>query len=149
MINLHLGKIDKAFYLPSLVSKKGTSYDTSYVVLRYENGATLSIFNSYATPLINEVSIIGTNGYCTIRNNQFIIHSPRDTFDNDGLFTNPPIIRNSNFNLSKDIENSLRTSLDFFINKVQTKEEIPMEYFDASVTTNRIILQWKESSDKN
>ena len=149
LINLHLGKIDETFYLPSLVSKKGTSYDTSYVVLRYENGVTLSIFNSYATPLINEVLIIGTNGYCTIRNNQFLIHSPRDTFDEDGLFANPPIIRSLDFNLSKDIENSLKASLDFFINKVQTKEEIPIEYFDASVTTNRIILQWKESDNKN
>jgi predicted dehydrogenase len=149
LINLHLGKIDKAFYLPSLVSKKGTSYDTSYVVLRYENDVTLSIFNSYATPLINEVLIIGTNGYCTIRNNQFLIHSPRDTFDEDGLFANPPIIRSLDFNLSKDIENSLKASLDFFINKVQTKEEIPIEYFDGSVTTNRIILQWKESDNKN
>ena len=149
LINLHLGKIDEAFYLPSLVSKKGTSYDTSYVVLRYENDVTLSIFNSYATPLINEVLIIGTNGYCTIRNNQFLIHSPRDTFDEDGLFANPPIIRSLDFNLSKDIENSLKASLDFFINKVQTKEEIPIEYFDASVTTNRIILQWKELGNKN
>ena len=149
LINLHLGKIDKAFYLPSLFSKKGTSYDTSYVVLQYENGVTLSIFNSYATPLINEVLIIGTNGYCTIRNNQLLIHSPRDTFDKDGLFTNPPIIRSLDFNLSEDIENSLRKSLDFFISIVQTKEEIPIEYFDKSVTTNRIILQWKELGNKN
>jgi hypothetical protein len=49
LINLHLGKIDKSFYLPSLVSKKGTTYDTSYVVLRYENDVTLSIFNSSHT----------------------------------------------------------------------------------------------------
>jgi predicted dehydrogenase len=149
LINLHLGKIDKSFYLPSLVSKKGTSYDTSYVVLRYENDVTLSIFNSYSTPLINEISIIGTNGHLTIRNNQLLIHSPRDTFDKDGLFTDPPINRSLNFNLSEDGENSLRKSLDFFINKVQTKEEIPIEYFDTSVTTNRIILQCKELGNKN
>jgi hypothetical protein len=37
----------------------------------------------------------------------------------------------------------------FLWNKVQTKEEIPLEYFDASVTTNRIILQWKELGNKN
>ncbi|SVC23838.1 uncharacterized protein METZ01_LOCUS276692 [marine metagenome] len=54
-----------------------------------------------------------------------------------------------NFNFSEDGENSLRKSLDFFINKVQTKEEIPIEYFDTSVTTNRIILQCKELGNKN
>ena len=53
------------------------------------------------------------------------------------------------FNLSEDGENSLRKSLDYYINKVQTKEEIPIEYFDTSVTTNRIILQCKELGNKN
>ena len=96
-----------------------------------------------------DVFVIGTNGHLTIRNNHLQIQSPRDTFDKDGLFTNPPIIRSLDFNLSEDSENSLRKSLDFFINKVQTKEEIPIEYFDTSVTTNRIILQCKELGNKN
>ena len=148
LINLHLGKINESFYIPSLISKKGTSYDTGYVILRYENDVTLSIFNSYATPLINEISIIGTNGHLVIRNNQLVIHSPRDTFDKDGLFTNPPISRNSKFDISEDSNTSLRKSLDFFINKVQVKDKIPIEYFDTSMTTNRIILELKNLHGK-
>jgi hypothetical protein len=127
-----------------LISKKGTSFDTTYLVIEYENDVSLSIFNSYATPLINEISIIGTNGHLAIRNNKLEIYSPRDTFDKNGLFSNPPKISNVDFNLSMDAENSLRKSLDFFINRVKMKEDIPIKYFDASVNTNRIILQLKE-----
>lgn len=144
LINLHLGKIKKIYYIPSLVSKKGTSFDTSYIIIEYENNITLSVFNSYATPLINEISIIGTNGHLTIRNNKLEIYSPRDSFDKDGLFSNPQKICSVDFNLSNDVENSLKKSLDFFISRVKMQEDIPIKYFDTSTDTNKIILQLKD-----
>ena len=144
LVNLHLGKIDKLTYLPSLVSKNGTSFDTSYVILRYENGTTLSIFNSYATPLINDISIIGTNGHLTIRNNHLQIQSPRDTFDKNGLFTNPPISFQSDFLISNDVENSLKKSLDYFISHVRETKNFDLKHFDTSMQTNRLILELKE-----
>ena len=144
LVNLHLGKIDKLTYLPSLVSKNGTSFDTSYVILRYENGVTLSIFNSYATPLINDISIIGTNGHLTIRNNHLEIQSPRDTFDKNGLFTNPPTFFQSDFSIPNDIENSLKKSLDYFISHVRETKNFDLKHFDTSMQTNRLILELKE-----
>jgi len=142
--NLYLGKIDKLTYFPSLVSKNGTSFDTSYVILKYENGVTLSIFNSYATPLINEISIIGTNGHLTIRNDRLEIQSPRDTFDKNGLFTKPPISFQSDFSISNDIENSLKKSLDYFISHVKENKNFDLKHFNTSMQTNRLILELKE-----
>lgn len=145
LINLHLEKIEKIHYIPSLVSKKGTSFDTSYIIIEYENNVTLSVFNSYATPLISEISIIGTNGHFTIRNNKLEIYSPRDSFDKEGLFSNPPKIYSVDFNLSNDVENSLKKSLDFFINRAIMRQDIPIKYFDTSINTNKIILKLKET----
>ena len=144
LVNLHLGKIDKLTYFPSLVSENGTSFDTSYVILRYQNGVTLSILNSYATPLINDVSIIGTNGRLTIRNNHLEIQSPRDVFDENGLFTNPPISFQSDFSISNDAENSLKKSLNYFISHVKENKNFDLKYFNTSVQTNRLILELKQ-----
>lgn len=143
LLNFHLGKIKKSVYIPSLISKNGTSFDTSYVILTYENDVTVSIFNSYATPLINEISIIGENGQCVIRKGRLEIYSPRDTFDDEGLFVNPPKIFEEDFVIGNDVEDSLRRSLEFFILKTMNNEEIPIDYFNTSISTNRIILELK------
>ena len=148
LISLYLGKIKQSSYFPSLVSNNGTSFDTSYVVVKYDNEVTLSIFNSYATPLINELSIIGTNGYITIKDNNLIIKSPRDTFDENGLFTDPPIYFQSNFSIPNDVENSLKKSLDYFISYVKKDEKFDLELFENSLQTNRLILKLKDTNDE-
>ena len=144
LIGMYLGKIKNSTYFPSLVSNNGTSFDTSYVVIKYENDITLSIFNSYATPLINELSIIGTNGYLTIKDNNLIIKSPRDTFDKDGFFTDPPIYDESNFSIQDDVENSLKKSLDYFLTCVKKGEKFDIGLFKNSIETNRLILKLKD-----
>ena len=143
LIGLYLGKIKKSTYFPSLVSNHGTSFDSSYVVIKYENGVTFSIFNSYATPLINELSIIGTNGHITIKDNNLIVKSPRDTFDKNGLFTDPPVCFKSNFSIPNDIENSLKKSLDYFISHVKKDDKFDLGLFENSLQTNRLILKLK------
>ena len=143
LISLYLGKIKNSAYFPSLISNNGTSFDTSYVVVKYNNEVTLSIFNSYATPLINELCIIGTNGYMTIKDNKLMVKSPRDTFDKNGLFTDPPVYFKSNFSISNDIENSLKKSLDYFISHVKKDENLDLELFENSLQTNRLILNLK------
>ena len=137
LISLHFGKVKKIHYIPSLISKNGTSYDTSYVIIKYENDITLSVFNSYATPVINEISIIGTNSHLTMRNNKLEIYSPRDTFDTNGLFVSPPKIVSRDFSLPEDVEKSLEKSLDYFINIIKIKNEIPIKYFETQSFLNQ------------
>ena len=72
----NLGKITSINYSPELISQRGTSFDTCHISLTFENGITASIYNSYASPYVNELTFIGTNGIITIRNNQFTILSP-------------------------------------------------------------------------
>ena len=100
LMNYHFGKLKNFVYYPSLQSKSGTSFDTCHLVLCYENDVSVSILNSYATPLIDDLSIIGTNGYLHIRSNNLEIYSPRDSFNSDGLFVTPPLHHKSSFSIS-------------------------------------------------
>lgn len=145
LFNLHLGKFEESFYFPTLISKKGTAYDTVYVVLKYSNGVTLSILNSYACPLITEISVIGTNGVLTIRGEELVIFSPRDTFDSNGYFTYPPVFYKKKFTIENDVNDSLKFSMDYFITHVKEKTKIDLNHFETSVTTNRLILKLKNS----
>jgi len=144
LVNLYQGKIDKLTYFPSLVSENGTSFDTSYVILRYQNGVTLSILNSYATPLINDISIIGTNGRLTIRNNHLEIQSPRDVFDENGLFTNPENKEKTTYSFQNDGKNSLKKAVNYFLNHLTNSKLFELEYFDTSVYSNKIVLEMEK-----
>jgi len=140
LLNLHFGDIEKMVYFPRLVSEKGTSYDTDYLTLQYKNGITASILNSYASPSIDDITIIGTNGYFTIKNNELSIYSPRDTFNSKGFFLSPPIVYKHSFSMETDYQDSLQKSLNYFISHIKEKIPIDLDHFNASLRTNKIIL---------
>ncbi len=138
-----LGQMNKSYYFPTHVSENGTSYDTSSVILQYKNGTTVSIVNSYAAPYINDISIIGSNGFFTIRNDQLEIRSPRDTFDKRGFFKSPPILQKSKFSIQDDYTNSLEKSLNYFLIQVIEQQDMNINHFKSSLLTNRLILDLK------
>ena len=110
-------------------------------------GKTVSILNSYASPLVNEISILGTNGYFTVRDGKNIIYSPRDTFDERGYFTDPPKISEEQFNIDDDVSNSLRSSMEYFIEQVKNNNKIEPKFFEASIETNQAILKLKDNPE--
>jgi len=136
----NLGKIIAINYSPELISKRGTSFDTCHISLAFENGVTASIYNSYASPYVNELTFIGTNGVITIRNNQVTTLSPRDTFDENNLFSTPPISEKSSLLLEEDYHQSLEKSVNYFISIVKEQSIFKQEFFDTSITSNQIIL---------
>ena len=145
LLNLHFGQIQHSHYFPQLVSKKGTSFDTGYILLKYKNGITASIMNSYAAPSISELLMIGTNGFLTIRNNEVILFSPRDTFNSQGNFSRPPVSKQDQFNFEDESSNSLKKSLEYFLTCVSENNPIPIEQFKSSIETNRFIIKLKTS----
>ena len=140
-----MGKIDESFSFPSLISQHGSSYDTFSLVFKYDDGVILSIFNSYATPLINEVSIIGTNGFLTIRDEHITIYSPRDTFNSNGYFVKPSVCYNAPLSFEGDVEYSLKRSMEYFLTHVKEKKSFDFNYFNISMATNQLILKLKNS----
>jgi predicted dehydrogenase len=140
LINLHLNEFDDSLYFPTLVSNKGTSFDTSSLFLKYKNNITVHILNSYATPLINDFTILGTNGTLYFKQNKLEIYSPREIFDKKGFYVYPPLFKKQKFNFEKDYLNSLYKSIEYFITKVKKKSPLQIKDFDTSLITNRIIL---------
>jgi predicted dehydrogenase len=145
LLNLHFGKIQKSYYFPQLISEKGTSFDTGYILLKYDNGITASIINSYAAPSIIELVMIGTNGFLTIRNNEATLFSPRDTFNSEGDFTCPPALEQNQFNFEDEITSSLGKSLEYFLTCVAENRPVPTNQFKSSIETNRFIIRLKTS----
>ena len=145
LLNLHFGQIKNSHYFPQLVSGKGTSFDSGYILLKYSNGVIASITNSYAAPSINEILMIGTNGFLTIRNNETTLFSPRDTFNSQDNFTSPPVLKQNTFNFEEEINNSQIKALEYFLTCVSEKRKIPIDQFQASIETNRFLIELKTS----
>ncbi len=143
LILFQMGNIKNLNYYPRLVSKNGNSYDTCRLTLETEN-ASVVIYCSYANPKINEIVIIGTNGYITIRDNKKEIFSPRDTFDPKGFFIKPPMTENEIFNFENEYIDSLKKSLECFIEYVKNKKLIDLENFDRSIMTTKLLIEMKQ-----
>jgi predicted dehydrogenase len=141
LLKWNFGEIEKYSYFPTLNSKIGSSYDTSQVNLKFKNGINSSIFTSYASPLINEITIIGTNGFCTIQDNSMKIFSPRDVFDSNGFFKEPPLLSETNYQLKKKFQESMSNSINYFITNIQENKKIDTKQFDESLSTNEIIFK--------
>ena len=140
----NFGKTTNSNYLPRLVSNNGTSFDTNSVNLQFENGIVASIFTSYATPLVENIVIVGTNGFVIIKDGKMEISHPRDTFDENGLFTNPKNKEEIDFSLQTNGKNSLKKSVGYFLECLKRSKSFEITYFDTCMYTNRLILDLEE-----
>ena len=143
----NFGKTTNSNYMPRLISNNGTSFDTSSVNLQFENGIVASIFTSYATPLIENIVIVGTNGFVIIKDGKMEFFYPRDTFDENGLFTNPKTKEEVDFSFQINGKNSLKKSVGYFLECLKRSKKIESIYFKTSMYTNKLILDL-EKMDK-
>ena len=140
LMNVHFGKTKEIKYIPYLNSKIGTSFDTSQIVLKYDKGVIVNILTSYAAPLVNEISILGTNGFFTIRNNFAKMYSPRNNFDKNGFFISPDLKTKKRFVIKNEYNKSLKNSLFYFIEILQNKDNFDMLQFNSSISTNQTVI---------
>lgn len=147
LIIQNFGKSKNQFYFPKLISNNGTSYDTGQLILEYEN-LNVSILNSYATPFVIELNIIGTNGQVSLKNNQLEIKTPRDTFDDEKFFISPPIKIKENIDMKEDYLLSLRKSFEFFVSHVLDKKPIDEKFFQTSLNSTDLILRLRNKKNE-
>ena len=136
----NFGESISSINFPRLVSKNGTAFDTDLINLKFKNELSVSIFASYATPLIDDIIILGTNGFLTINNNSLKIYYPRDTFDENGLFTKPKNCIQKEFKLDSIIKQSLENSVNYFLKCVKNSKEFDISYFNSCIESNRLTL---------
>ena len=102
----------------------------------------MNILTSYAAPLVNEISILGTNGFFTIRDNVVTMYSPRDNFDENNFFITPRVKYKNKFLMKDDYNTSLKKSLSHFVSTVEKEETFDLSLFNSSISTNKIILNF-------
>jgi predicted dehydrogenase len=141
LLKWNFGEIERYSYFPTLNSKVGSSYDTSHTSLMFKNGINSSIFTSYSSPSINEITIVGTNGFCMIRDNTMKVFSPRDTFDSNGLFMEPPLKFETDYYLNEKFQESIANSMDYFLSNMQNNKKIDTRQYDESLSTNQLVFK--------
>ena len=140
----NFGKTTNASYLPRLISNNGTSFDTNSVNLQFENGMVASIFTSYATPLVENIIIVGTNGFAIIKDGKIDISYPRDTFDENGLFTNPKNKEEIDFSFQTNGKNSLKKSMNYFLDHLKNSQMFELTDFDIAIYSNKLVLEMEK-----
>ena len=140
----NFGKTTNASYLPRLISNNGTSFDTNSVNLQFENGMVASIFTSYATPLVENIVIVGTNGFAIIKDGKIEISYPRNTFDENGLFTNPKNKEEIDFSFQTNGKNSLKKSMNYFLDHLKNSQMFELTDFDIAIYSNKLVLEMEK-----
>lgn len=139
LLNL-FGKPDWVDINPANHSGHEKSIDTCTIFMKYSNGATASICASYAAPYNDRITIYGTNGQIEYDGNDIKFSGPRDTFDAEGRFSRPLSKRLHTFNESLWDE-SLKKSINIFLNHVQAGKFFPEKWWVDSFYTNKKLLE--------
>ncbi len=114
------------------------SIDNASFMCQFTNKATLTLSVSYTTPKINSVVFVYENGYIEFSDTKKI-YGPRDFFDENGLFIEPPLIAQETIDSDIHFE-SLKSSVEYFMEKVEKEECFDIKEFDCSIETNKLLL---------
>ena len=115
--------------------------DSFGVNLSNNFGSNISLHATYAAPYLNSIKILGTDGFIEVENNSICIYGPRDTFDNSGLFTTPPIIYNTSYSFSLDYINSLQSAVDHFFSIVNLHNKFNDYDYYKSLEAVKLLLE--------
>tara|TARA_Y100000591_G_scaffold19757_1_gene14626 strand:- start:1514 stop:2434 length:921 start_codon:yes stop_codon:yes gene_type:complete len=141
LINFHFGikKINRPKLLNS--SKVGSSFDTSVVELETKNQANVNIFSTYNSPFSKRAVLIFENGIIEQIDEKISIRGPAKNFDKNGLFKTPKLIFNISIKDTVDYKNSLKSSLNYFLDTVKKNKQFKKNLFNCSIQSNQLILK--------
>lgn len=120
------------------ISKSGKGYDTVNIFNLNSNNLNFSILCSYASPFIISFKIIGSNGVMQYDGENFTIRHPRDTYDENKRFKKPPIKYQTHICFKKSWSESLKKSVNFFINHLYLNKRFSREYLEKSLCSMKL-----------
>ena len=123
----------------SVVGRKD-SVDTGFASIEFSSGIWVRIRNSYATPYQIRFEMMGTNGYLIYDGERCEVYSPRENFDEKGMFIVPNIIFSEEIVYSTMWQESLEKSISFFIDTVSRNSSFSVEKFDLDVNIMKYLL---------
>jgi len=142
-LSLHLfGAIVDSYSIESRACEHENS-DGSLVTLRHANGTLTSIFVSYATIYSKRFNVFFTDGMVEQSGNLLSVRLPRDVFDSEGEFCEPPQIVLASENSNRD--STLTISVDRFINDSLEGKVFNQEDFRCAVEASEVVLKLNEN----
>ena len=121
------------------ISGIGDSYDTAETVLTLLNGGRVKIFSTYYGPYNFQGSFLFENGILEFNPTKIVFRGPRSTFDKEGNFKYPKILKSVKFNSEKDYINSVENSVCDFMKIAFSKKMFPIKESDLAFYSNSLI----------
>ncbi len=134
------GCISKVDIKTRSVVGRNNSIDTGFAFVEFSSGIWVRIRNSYATPYQVRFEMMGTDGYLTYDGSRCNVYSPRDSFDDKGMFTTPDILFSEDLAYSVMWQESLKNSISFFLDIVSKNSTFSIEKFDLDVNIMRYLI---------
>ena len=102
----------------------------------------VKVFLSYAAPFRNQVTMLFDNGILELVDGNVTLQTPRDSVDKEGRFKPPDYIYLEAFNNSKEYyDDSLKSSIRYFMECVENDESILIEHYNQSISTTKKLLE--------
>jgi hypothetical protein len=95
----------------------------------------VNLFHSYAGPYYTHLVFIGTDGYWEYDGNEARLYYPRDTFDNSGRFTTPPLVKQEELRFPLVWKESLSNSVNAFLDVVRISSKFDPIDFDNALAS--------------
>jgi len=109
--------------------------DTVFLRLKTNLDVCVNLFHSYAGPYFTHMIFIGTDGYWMYDGNEACLYYPRDTFDNSGRFTTPPLVKQEKLKFPLVWKESLSNSVDSFLDVVRSSGKFDSIDFDNALAS--------------
>lgn len=121
-------------------SKKGTSYDNSYLNILIKNNVSVEIFSSYTSPLINKKIFVFDNGIVEQNDAKILVKGPALNLDNNDLIKQPKVIKQYLISEKKDYLNSLNESVNFFLKVASNNKKFSTKKNLEALKINNVLL---------
>lgn len=119
------------------ISPYGDSYDNFAISLEFQNKIIADLFISYTSPYQFNFNIITNDQLIELSRCELIIRGPRETYDEKGLFTLPPVITHKKSNF---LNVSLKNSIEYFLSIVKARKVFPEASLKHNLLSTELFL---------
>lgn len=121
--------------------KKNGTPDTAILRLKFKNGLLATFRHSYAAPFRHHWFLLGTNGTWEYDGRTVRFRTPRDTFDSNGRFVEPPLVLEEPMEFTALWKDSLNRAVQDFVNVVRSKKSFDPKEFDRGLYSMELIRE--------
>lgn len=122
-------------------------FDSFAINLESRHRVSISLYASYAAPYHFSFTVLGTNGLIQANDHSLAVRYPRNTFDIEGFFIAPPTQVTDRYSFEVDYQNSIQSSLNYFIARTESGDGFSCVDFDLSLATTQIVIDAQPGCD--